>query len=83
LENACYHSVQNVLSFILLYKTIKTKINRTIILPLVLRRYEIWSVTLSEEYKPRLFENRVLRRIFEPTTDKVTRERRKPHNDKL
>jgi hypothetical protein len=72
LGNACYHLVQNLLSSILLYKNIKITINGTIILSLVLCRCEIWSVTLSEEYKPRLFENRVLRRIFEPKTDKVT-----------
>ena len=46
--NACYHSVQNLLSSSLLAKTLKLKIYRTIILPLVLYECEIWSLTLRE-----------------------------------
>jgi hypothetical protein len=38
---------------------------------------------LREECRLRLFENRVLRRIFEPKRDKVTGEWRKLHNEKL
>jgi hypothetical protein len=65
-ENACYHSVQNVLSCSLLSKNLKIKIYRTtsIILPVVLYGYETWSLTLREERRLKLFENRVLRRLF-------------------
>ena len=62
--NACYCSVQNVLSSILLSRNIKIKIYRTIILPDVLHRCETWSLTLREERRLRVFENRVLRGIF-------------------
>jgi hypothetical protein len=54
-----------------------------IILPVVLYRYEIWSLTLREECRPRVFENRVLRRIFGPKRHEVTREWRKLHNEGL
>jgi hypothetical protein len=48
------------------------KISRTIILPVVLYGCEIWSLTLREEHRLRVFENRVIRRIFGPKRDKVT-----------
>jgi hypothetical protein len=64
--NACYHSVQNLLSSSLLSKNLKIKIYRTIILPVVLYGCETWSLTLREERRLRVFENRVLRRIFGP-----------------
>jgi len=64
--NACYHSVQNLLSSNLLSKKIKTKIQRTIILLAVLFGCETWSRILSEECRLRLFEHRVLRGIFGP-----------------
>ena len=64
--NACYHSVQNILSSRLLSKNLKIKIYRTIILPIVLYGCETWSLTLREERKLRVFENMVLRRIFGP-----------------
>ena len=68
LGNACYHSVQNLLSSRLLSKnlTIKIYTSRTIILPVVLYGCETWSLTLREERKLRVFENMVLRRIFGP-----------------
>jgi hypothetical protein len=44
---------------------------------------EIWSLTLKEEYRLRVFENRVLRRIFGPKTDEVTGEWRTLHNEEL
>jgi len=47
-------------------------IYRTIILPVVLYGCETWSLTLREERRLRVFENRVLRRIFEPKRDEVT-----------
>ena len=72
--NACYCSVQNLLSSSLLSKDLKIKIYRTIILPVVLCGYETWSLTLRKEHRLRVFENRVLRRIFEPKRDDVTGE---------
>jgi hypothetical protein len=70
--NACYHSVQNLLSSRLLCKNIKIIIHKTIILPVVLYGCETWSLTLREEHRLRVFENRVLRRIFGPKRDEVT-----------
>ena len=81
--NACYHSVQNVLSSRLLSKNLKIKIYRTIILSVVLYGCETWSLTLREERKLRVFENMVLRRIFGPRKDEVTGELRRLHNEEL
>jgi hypothetical protein len=69
--SACYHSVQNLLSSRLLSKNVKVRIYKTIILPVVLHRYETWSLTVRE-HKLRVIENRVLRRIFGPKRDGVT-----------
>ena len=71
-ENACYHLVQNPLSSSLLSTNTKIKIYRTIILPVVLYGCETWSLTLREECRLRVFENRVLRSLFGPKKDKVT-----------
>jgi hypothetical protein len=81
--NACYHSVQNLLSFRLLSKNLKIRIYKTIILLLVLYECETWSLTLREEHRLRVFENRVLRRIFGPKRDEVIGEWRKLHNEEL
>ena len=62
--NACYYSVQNLLSSSMLSKNLEIKIYRTIILPVVLYGCETWSLKLREERRQRVFENRVLRRIF-------------------
>ena len=56
---------------------------RTIILPVVLYGCETWSLTLREERRLSVFENRVLRRIFGPRRDEVTGEWRKLHNEQL
>ena len=56
----------------LLSKNLKIKIYRTIILPVVLYGCETWSLTLREERRLRVFENRVLRRVFGPKRDEVT-----------
>jgi hypothetical protein len=64
--NACFHSVQSLLSSRLLSRNVKVKIYKTIILPVVLCGCETWSLTLREEHRLRAFENRVLRRIFGP-----------------
>jgi hypothetical protein len=66
--NACYHSVQNLLSSGLLSKNVKVRIYKTIILSVVLYGCGTWSLTLREEQKLRGFENRVLR-IFRPKRD--------------
>ena len=75
--------MQNLLSSSLLSKNLKIKIYRTIILPVVLYGCETWSLTLREEHRLRVFENRVLRRIFGPKRDGVTGEWRKLHNEEL
>ena len=67
----------------LLSKKLKTKIHRSIILPVVLYGCETWSLTLREEHGLRVFQNRVLRRIFGPKRDGVTGEWRKLHNEEL
>ena len=72
LENACYYSVQNHLSSSLLSKKVKIKIYRTIILPVVLYGCETWSLTLRNERRLSVFENRVLRRVFVPKRNEVT-----------
>jgi hypothetical protein len=75
--------VQDLLSSSLLSKNTKFKIYRTIILPVVLYGCETRSLTLREEHRLRVFENRVLRRIFGPKRDEVTGEWRRLHNEEL
>jgi hypothetical protein len=67
----------------LLSKNLKIKIYRIIILPVVLYGCETWSLTLRKEGRPRVFENRVLWRIFGPRRDEVTGEWRKLRNEEL
>jgi hypothetical protein len=81
--NACYHSVQSLLPSRLLSRNLKVKIYKTIILPVVLYGCETWSLTLREEHRLRVFENRVLRGIFGPTRDEVTGEWRTLHSGEL
>jgi hypothetical protein len=81
--NACYHSVQNIPSSRLLSKNVKVRIYKTIILPVVLYGCETWYLTLREDHKLRVFENRVLRRIFGPKRDGVTGGWRKLYNEEL
>jgi hypothetical protein len=71
--------VKNLLSSSLLSKTLKINICRNIILSVVLYGSETWSLTLREERRQRVSENRVLR-IFGPKRDEVTGEWRKLHN---
>jgi hypothetical protein len=80
--NACYHSEKNLLSSSLLTNSIKIKIYRTIILPFALYGCETW-LSLSEECREKVLENRVLRRIFRSKRDKVRGEWRKLHNEEL
>ena len=67
----------------MLSKNIKINMYRTVILPAVLYGFETWSLTLREERRLRVFENRVLRRIFGSKKDGVTGEYRKLYNDEL
>jgi hypothetical protein len=64
--NTCCHSAQNILSSRLLSKNVKVRIYKIIIMPVVLYGCETWSLALREKHKLRVFENRVLRRIFGP-----------------
>jgi hypothetical protein len=72
---------QNLLSPSSLCENVKINIYRTIILPLVLYGCESRSLTLREEHRLRVFENRVLKRIFRPKRDEVTWEWRKLHSE--
>ena len=80
---------KNIYPFILLVsssllsKKIKIKIYRTIILLVLLYGCETWSLTLREERRLRVFENRVLRRVFGPKREEVTGEWRKLQNEEL
>jgi hypothetical protein len=62
---------------------LKIRIYKIIILPVVLYGCETWFLTLKEEHRLGVFENRVLRRIFRPKRDEVTGEWRKLHNEEL
>ena len=75
--------MQNFSTSSLLYKHLEIKIYRTIILPVVLYGCETWSFTLREERRLRVYENRLLRRIFGPRRDEVTGDWRKLHNEEL
>jgi hypothetical protein len=76
--NACYHSLLSLVCSSLLFKEIQMGI-----LPAVLYGCETWSLTLKEEHRLRVFENRALRRIFGPKRDEVTGEWRNPHKEEL
>jgi hypothetical protein len=67
----------------LLSKNLKIKIYRTIVLPVVLYGCETWLLTLREECRLRVFENRMLKRIFGPGKDEVTEEWRRLHNEEI
>ena len=81
--NACCHSVKNLLTSSMLSKIINIKTLRTVILSFILYWYENWSLTLKEEHLLRVFQNKVLRRIFGPKRDKVAGEWRELYNEKL
>jgi hypothetical protein len=76
-----YSASKDCLFTIIYYDGIK--IYKTIILPVVLYGCETLSLTLREEHRLRVFENRVLRRIFGPKRDKVTGGLRKLHDEEL
>jgi hypothetical protein len=81
--NACYHPVQKSLSSHMLSKNMKVRIFKTIISPVVLYGCETWSLTVREKHKLRVFENRVLRRIFGSRRYVMTGGWRKLHNEEL
>jgi hypothetical protein len=74
---------QSILSSRLLSRNVKFKIYRSTIQSFVLYGCETWSLTLRKEERKKVFDNRVLRRIFEPKRDEVTGEWRKLHNEEL
>ncbi|KAJ4436462.1 hypothetical protein ANN_16493 [Periplaneta americana] len=78
--NACHYSVEKLLSSSLLSKNLKVRIYKTLILPVVLYGCETWTLILREEHRLRVFENKVLRKIFGAKRDEVTGEWRKLHN---
>jgi hypothetical protein len=81
--NACYLSVQNIWSSSLLSENIKITIYRTTILPVVLYGCETWLLTLMEECRLRVSENRVLTKMLGTKRNDVTGDWRRLHNAKL
>jgi hypothetical protein len=75
--NFCVLDVLTVIPFV------KVEVYRTIILPVVLYGCETWSLTMREECRLRVFENRMLRSIFGPKRVKVKGEWRKLYNEEL
>ncbi|KAJ4448853.1 hypothetical protein ANN_00244 [Periplaneta americana] len=74
--NACYYSVEKLLSSSLLSKNLKVRIYKIVLLPVVLYDCETWTLTLREEQRLRVFENKVLRKIFGAKRNEVTGEHR-------
>ncbi|KAJ4444090.1 hypothetical protein ANN_05879 [Periplaneta americana] len=81
--NACYYSVEKLLSSNLLSKNLEVRIYKTIILPVVQYGCETWTLALREEHRLRVFENKFLRKIFWAKRDEVTGEWRKLNNTEL
>jgi len=72
--------VSNDLSSNLIFKNIKLEIYRIMILRVVLYGGKTWSLTLREERRLRVFENRVLRKTFGPTRDRISGEWKRQRN---
>ncbi|KAJ4448338.1 hypothetical protein ANN_10353 [Periplaneta americana] len=83
LGNAYYYSVEKLLSSSLLSKNLKIRIYKTVILPVVLYGCETWTLTLRKEQRLRVFENKILRKIFGTKRDEITGEWRKLYNAEL
>ena len=77
------YAIQGLLSSQLLSKNIKLIIYKTVILPVILYGYETWTLTLREEKRLQVFENKVLGKIFGPKGDEQTAEWRRLHNGEL
>jgi hypothetical protein len=83
LGTTCSHSAENLLSFRLLSKNVKIRIDKTTVLLVMLYGYETRSLTLREEHSLRVFENRVLRGICGPKRNVGIGGWRKLHNEEL
>ncbi|KAJ4428775.1 hypothetical protein ANN_25768 [Periplaneta americana] len=81
--NACYYSAEKLLSSSLQSKNLKIRIYKTVILPVVLHSCETWTLTLREEQRLKVYENKILRKIFRAKRDVVTGKWRKLHNAEL
>jgi hypothetical protein len=79
--NACYHSVQSFCLPVCCQENLKMGIYKT--MPVILYGCETWSLTLREEHRLRMFENKVLRKIFGPKRDEVTGEWGELDNEEL
>jgi hypothetical protein len=77
------HTLMHKTCFVCVYEQLHPQIYRAIILLVVWCGCETWWLSLREECRLGVFENRVLRRIFGPKRDKVTGERRRLHNKEL
>ena len=75
--NACYYSLEKIVSSRLLSKKLKVRTYKTIILQVVLYGCETWSLTLIEEHRLRVFKNKVLSKIFGAKRGEITGEWRK------
>jgi hypothetical protein len=82
-DNAGYHSAKNLLYFRMLSKSIKDRITKIIIIPVVLYGPETFSLTLRGENKLKVLENNAQKKIFGPKKDEATGGSRKLHNEKL
>jgi hypothetical protein len=81
--SACYNSIQNLFSSHLVPKNFKTGIYKTVIFSVVVYEFKTWSLTLREEHRLRVFENKVLRRIFGSRREEMMGGWRKPQNEEL
>ena len=81
--NTCHYSLEKILLSRLLSKKLKVKTYKTIILLVVLYGFETWSLTLREEHRLGVFENKVFRKIFGGKRDEITGEWKKLHNAEL
>jgi len=82
-KDACYHSGQNLFSSSFLSKHTKIKTHRIIILPVALYGCETWSLTLREKSRLRVYENRMLRRIFGSKRDELAEEWKTLNSEEL
>ena len=80
---ACHYSLEKISSSRLLFKKLKINTYKTIILPVVLHGCDTWPLALREEHRLRVFENKVLRKLFGVKRDEITGEWRKFHNAEL
>ncbi|KAE9521507.1 hypothetical protein AGLY_018106 [Aphis glycines] len=81
--NKCYYAMDNLFKSRILSKTLKLQIYTTLIKCIVLYGAQCWTVRKSDESKLRVFERKILRRIYEPCRDLQTGEWRKRHNEEL